>query len=218
MLKATVKAGSVTHLTDARYFAAWEVDYLGFDLSPAGISALEFTALREWIAGPQLIGEIELLVDGQLPEGIEALHLDGIQFSELVDFADIALLTETATLKSQSFPLIFQEYVVQGYQTSEDVEYFLRERAHLVSNFILNFNKGGINWQDLEEGTPFDVTTLAGICSRYPVLIEIEGALPTAMQAQLPHLKGFSLRGGEEEKVGFKDFDGLGDFFEDLEE
>ena len=32
MLKTKVKASSITNLTDARYFAAWGVNWLGFDL------------------------------------------------------------------------------------------------------------------------------------------------------------------------------------------
>ena len=34
MLKKRVKAGSVTHLTDARYFAAWDVEFIGFCFDP----------------------------------------------------------------------------------------------------------------------------------------------------------------------------------------
>lgn len=218
MLKAIVKAGAVTHLTDARYFAAWEVDYLGFDFSPTGISVVEFNALKEWITGPQLIGEVGLLVDNQLPASIQELQLDGIQLNELVEPEDIATIVNgIASMKSEAKPDVFQEYVIQGYSSADDLEDFLKERKEFISYFILNFNKGGITWQDLIDGQPFDVATLANLSERYPILLEIEGKLPTEIQKELPKLGGFSLRGGAEEKVGYKDFDALGDFFEDLE-
>jgi phosphoribosylanthranilate isomerase len=59
-LKKTVKAGSITHLTDARFFAAYDVDYLGFCFdpqSPQYISPQEALAIKGWITGPKIVAE-----------------------------------------------------------------------------------------------------------------------------------------------------------------
>jgi len=52
MLTTTVKASSISNLTDARYFAAWHVDWLGFDLTANGLSVLslpEVKEIKDWI-------------------------------------------------------------------------------------------------------------------------------------------------------------------------
>lgn len=205
------KAGDITHLTDARYFAAWEVDYLGFPLGNNGISTAEFQAIREWITGPKLVGEFDLLSEEIQHTVLPTLQLDGIQVNEL---APIEILQ---TLKSAASHTIFMEQVIQGYHLKDDLLSVLTERKEVVDYFMLNFTKGGVSWQDLEEGHPFDLNFLGNLCTSFPVLLEIEGELPSQMKAALADLKGFSVRGGAEEKVGYKDFDALADFFEDLE-
>lgn len=55
-----VKAGSITNLTDARFFAAYDVDYIGFcfdPLSPDYISPQNALAIKGWIAGPKIVAE-----------------------------------------------------------------------------------------------------------------------------------------------------------------
>lgn len=51
MLK--IFARNIRHLTDARYFAAMEVDWLCFDLGEKGISIEAFNAIVEWVEGPK---------------------------------------------------------------------------------------------------------------------------------------------------------------------
>lgn len=59
-LNKQVKAGSITHLTDARFFAAYDVAYIGFcfdPLSPDYISPQAALAIKGWINGPQIVAE-----------------------------------------------------------------------------------------------------------------------------------------------------------------
>lgn len=61
MLKIPVKASCVTHLTDARYFAAFGVSFLGFEVESNRdnqISLDEFIEIKNWVEGPKIIGEI----------------------------------------------------------------------------------------------------------------------------------------------------------------
>lgn len=56
----TVKAGNITHLTDARFFASFEVDYIGFCFDPESasyISPQEALAIKGWISGPKIVAE-----------------------------------------------------------------------------------------------------------------------------------------------------------------
>ena len=56
MLKAKIKISQITNLTDARYFAAWGVDFLGFDINPESehFSSPSIVAeISEWVEGPE---------------------------------------------------------------------------------------------------------------------------------------------------------------------
>ncbi|MEO0734260.1 MAG: hypothetical protein AAFZ52_15600 [Bacteroidota bacterium] len=65
MLATPVLASGITHLTDARYFAAWEVDYLAFPLGgDDGITWDYLNALREWVEGPAIVAELPADADG----------------------------------------------------------------------------------------------------------------------------------------------------------
>ncbi|MBK6622216.1 MAG: hypothetical protein IPG32_15540 [Saprospirales bacterium] len=60
MLKTLVKASSISNLTDARYFSAWEVKWLGYCLdpdSPDFVRPDQLQAIRSWVDSVELIGE-----------------------------------------------------------------------------------------------------------------------------------------------------------------
>lgn len=217
MLAQPVKASSVTHLTDARYFSAWEVDYIGFDFGPQGISATELAAMVEWIQGPQLIAELDagwpmrLELDANTTDDLATLTVDGFQVDSIFGPENVLQY-----LKHLQRP-IFLEVVVEGYADLTTIEDTLEEYRELVDHVVLNFKKGGIQWQDLKAGQPFSIEALSTLAASNNIWLEIDGALPKVMATTLPQLKGFSVRGGSEEKVGLKDFDDLADFFEDLE-
>lgn len=75
MLSRKVIATHITNLTDARYFAAWGVDYLMFDLdpdSPHYISTNDVLEIKEWVEGPKII------VHNATAESIDRINPDGI--------------------------------------------------------------------------------------------------------------------------------------------
>ena len=68
MPKIKIKASSITNLTDARYFAAMLVDYLGFQLDLSHderISPEEFHGIKAWVEGPQIVAQV-----GKTPSGL----------------------------------------------------------------------------------------------------------------------------------------------------
>jgi len=55
-----IKAAAISNLTDARFFAAYGVDYIGFcfdPLSPDYISPQNALAIKGWISGPKIVAE-----------------------------------------------------------------------------------------------------------------------------------------------------------------
>ena len=62
MLKIKVKASSIANLTDARYFAARGVEWLGFPLGGGGdgLDLATVKAMSEWVDGVVFVGEFNL--------------------------------------------------------------------------------------------------------------------------------------------------------------
>lgn len=215
MLRTPVKASAVTNLTDARYFAAWEVNWLGFCLDPASENYVQpqvVGAIREWVDGPLIVGEFNLQTADEIRTAIELLHLDAIQ---------AGMLTEAETLIELHSPVpVIKEIVIEPDALEGDLDDFLLQFAPLAQIFLLNFTKNGISWQALRDGAaPVSPPTLQRWCSSFPILMDIDlqpGFIDEILQ-QLP-LRGFSLQGGEEEKTGFKSFDELDAVLEALEQ
>ena len=212
MLKTKIKASNISNLTDARYYAAWYVDWLGFDLRSTEntLSLAEVKAIKEWIEGPVIVGEIELLDFDKAKEIINFLELEAIQ---------VGMYTPIAQLQSLQDYTIIKEVVIESDMKASDLEAHLREYFDVVSYFLLDFEKNGINWQQIKEGTLLSVDLLKAICQRQEVLLSINCKL-TEIENILDSVQpyGLNVRGGIEEKVGFKSFDEVDEIFEILEE
>ena len=60
-LKTLVKAGNITNLSDARYFAGMGVDLLGFSVvegTPHYMEPKLYQEIRGWVTGPSMVAEI----------------------------------------------------------------------------------------------------------------------------------------------------------------
>ena len=85
MLKLKVAALSITNLTDARYFAAYGVDFLGFVLDPEDGEFIGFDRIKEiveWVEGPKILAQVktEMGVDAFQ----DVLKLDGIMLPKCI--------------------------------------------------------------------------------------------------------------------------------------
>lgn len=213
MLSTKVKASSITHLTDARYFAAWETEWLGFYLSAGetfSIDARQVAAMQEWVDGVKICGEFGLTNTEEIQTAIDLLQLDSIQVGMLSPLA----VLEAFAGKTE----IIQEIVPEAYLGSDEIEELLAERGEYVNYFLLNFSKGGIVANDLENGHPYRLDQLQSWCQKYPILLDIDlGKNAPNDFAQKVAAQGFAVQGGAEEKTGYKSFDELDEFFEALE-
>lgn len=213
MLQTKVKASAITHLTDARYFAAWEVNWLGFHLSPGSeesVDARLVATLREWVDGVKICGEYSLGETEEILAAQSLLQLDSVQ---------LGMLTPPEVLQQVQGKIeIIQEVVIEAYADLDELEDFLSERQPLADYFLLNFSKGGIQYTDLQSTIPVTLTRLGEWAQKYSLLIDLplNDILPSQFLADIP-VKGFAVQGGAEDKVGYKNFDELDEFFEDLE-
>ncbi len=72
LLKQKVLAQNITNLTDARYFAAWGVDYLSFNSIPDSdyyMAPDKIKEIKEWVEGPQCLVEANALEFDDLADG-----------------------------------------------------------------------------------------------------------------------------------------------------
>ena len=213
MLATKVLASGITHLTDARYFAAWEVDYLAFPLGEGVSEAISWdylNALREWVEGPEIVAEIGRVDDAEA--WIEVLTSNKIKTVLLhEDSADsIAERMKAAGIS------IIRELKIDQFQKGEDVAE--RTNEHPATDlFILSF-EDWVTYKDVAEGSIFGIEALDQTSRAHQCLLQLNlaGEDPKEIKKQHP-IAGFAVRGSSEEKVGYKSFDDLDDLFEGLE-
>jgi hypothetical protein len=66
MLKTKVLVSDIDNLTDARYFSAWMVDYLVFNIREGAknkISVDQIVEIMQWVEGPEYGLEIDMELD-----------------------------------------------------------------------------------------------------------------------------------------------------------
>ncbi|MCO6477946.1 MAG: N-(5'-phosphoribosyl)anthranilate isomerase [Phaeodactylibacter sp.] len=211
MLKTKVKASSVTNLTDARYFAAWEVEWLGFNFGPGSDTYIQpqvMKAIKEWVDGVKIVGEFSLQPAEEILEAADMLELEAVQLGM---FTDVETLRK---LQAQEVPVLL-EIIVESPEKLAGIYNRLKGEAPFVEAFLLNFDKNGIGWGALSEEHRQQLHTL---CRDYRIILSMDfraGTLEEALDLVQPY--GINVRGGAEERVGFKSFDELDELFEALE-
>ncbi len=206
MLKTKVKASAVTNLTDARYFAAWEVEWLGFNLDTGAadyIPPANMEAIREWVDGVKILQATDEILGA-----VDMLKLDAVQVGMFADLPTIKALHEAEV------PVI-QEMVVQDLSELDAIATQMKANEDQVQYFVLDFAKNEIKWTDIQTNA---LEQLQELCEEFPILLSVDfpaGQVEEVLETTAA--SGISVRGGEEEKVGYKSFDELDDLFEALE-
>ncbi|MFK7934044.1 MAG: hypothetical protein AB8G22_11095 [Saprospiraceae bacterium] len=212
MLKTKVKASSITNLTDARYFAAWDVEWLGFDLNQGSEHAIplqNIKAIKEWVDGVKIAGEFSLQNTADIKAALELLNLDTVQ-------ANMSLsLEELIDLRGQE---IIKEVVIERDINEADLQDYLTDYAPYATTFLLDFTKNGWTWEELKAAKHLTLDYLKTACREQQILIGLDFTAPIVEEVlETLHPYGINVRGGLEEKVGYKSFDELDDVFEVLE-
>lgn len=205
-----VKASGITHLTDARYFAAKGVTWMGYCLDPASdqyIAPAKMQAIREWVEGVRTVGEMGFVSGDDLLDAVATHRLEAVQVNMWVEATDLEPLQGRAD--------ILREVVVLPDSDVAELQKEIRRMDHLISATVLSFAPHGITWTDIQEGRPFGPDALRRLCSVGPVLLDLDVApaeMPELLAAVQPY--GWVARGGDEERVGVKSYDDLDEIFE----
>ena len=150
MLTTTIKASSISNLTDARYFAAWHVDWLGFDLTAEGLAVLplpEVKEIKDWIEGPKIVGELAVLDIEQSQQIIDFLSLKYIQ---------VGMHTPVEYLNSLMVGSIIKEVVIESSTTIKELKIHLSTYFDYVDYFLINFDKNNLDWTSRQKWNSFN--------------------------------------------------------------
>ncbi|MDN3670873.1 phosphoribosylanthranilate isomerase [Echinicola jeungdonensis] len=204
-LKTFVKISTVNNLSDARYCAGMYVNLMGFNLEKENKDYMppqKFKELTEWLSGLEYVAEFE----ASHPENI----LNILKEYEGVDYIQTPEEVHLQMLVNSSYKLIWKNLV----KSVEDLQYLLTKAPSLKENdVILLIESENLK---LDRETTQIIQEIADKCD---VLLgfgleadQIEETLESTS------VKGIALKGGDEIKPGYKDFDELADILEALEE
>lgn len=211
-LKTAIKASAINNLTDARYFSAWGVEWLGFNMDFGDSNYLEPQAIKEikeWLVGPKIVGEF---LGNQPAEQISQMVVDlKLDMIQLGMFASVELVQDL-----KDIPVI-KEWVIGDWSDLQNLPEQFSPYASSVELFMLNFAKNNLTWEMLQQN-PTALKQLQILTKNFPVLLNIDfQATDYEQLIEILTVKGLSLQGDEEEKVGYKSFDELDLIFEELE-
>jgi phosphoribosylanthranilate isomerase len=195
----------INNLTDARYFAAWNVNILGLNISPGDqeyISPEYFHALQEWIEGPAY-----------------ALQIKSSMIPELEAFAK--MYKEDAYLifneKNSDYPKSrqFQIVNITQFENFHALRNQIEILSEQVSGIILECNDQ--SWEDIVVLFDEDETQWMELLKEMPIFINLNFSQESIQKFISHEIHGICLRGGEEEKVGVKSYDEIDIIFESIE-
>jgi phosphoribosylanthranilate isomerase len=213
MSKLIIKASEITNLSDARYFSARAVDYLGFSLDSSSenyIAPIQINAIREWISGPGIVVEMGANIDPkELLQAIELIKPDAVQIGPFFSYHQLPKLEKLSLIR---------ELIPDNLAQLQDYSYEWRSWNNSLAYFLLNLEKNGFSWQ-LIKNNENALQHLKQLCNEYSVMLSMVFELSELTEI-ISVLKpfGLSIRGGAEEKVGLKSFEELDDIFDTLEE
>lgn len=196
-------ASALTHLTDARYFAARGASWLSYDLRVSSpLSLPQAKAIIAWVEGPKQMGEFDLQTADEIRQIATALSLSGVQ---------IGHFAELEVAKSLENILIFKEIKINNDINIKTIEETLAAFAPYVAAFVLDFGAvfPTFNWLD-------DAWRAA--LRKYSIVLKMNFQADSILEmlGEASPL-GIALEGGEEERVGLKSYDELDDVFDRLE-
>jgi phosphoribosylanthranilate isomerase len=181
-----IKAGSVSSLSDARFFAGMGVDWLGFDVNPQSENYVRVELYKDiagWVTGPKRVIELN---DKSLDDAVEKLVSN-----YLPDFIQVNL----HQVKELSSTVPVFAYV---HTDALDIN-FLKSMAQKIEYLVV----------DLGSTHPLNQSRLLSqIASQVKVLLSVSPQIADIKKiiAELP-ISGLAFKGSKELKAGIKEYD-----------
>ncbi len=160
-----VKAGGVTNLTDARYFNALGVDWIGFNLdvlSDDSISLKDAKAIKEWLFEPKIVVEC-----GHHQDKTELVYLA----NELAVEA-IQIDCEHPLLKEDHFiyPIILETSF--NHLQHMKLKRALRSNLH-IEVILIKVEHEGFEWESFKSRIKSKQKAIAKLRKKFDVIIDL---------------------------------------------
>jgi len=194
MLKTLVKVSAITNLSDARYCAGMGVDLLGFPLGKISID--QFTEIRNWLAGVQIVGEFSTNDAAEIKAKVAEYKPDVLEIDTKVNLV---------VIQDIDIPKILRVNI-----DTDNLPAVFAASAPYVSQFLL-VGEGPESLQGMEGSVEI-------WSAQYPIILGLE--IPEddlEVWIEQSSIKGIGLMAGEEDRPGFRDFTDLMNILEKLE-
>ncbi|MDN5202384.1 phosphoribosylanthranilate isomerase [Fulvivirgaceae bacterium BMA10] len=201
-LKTFVKISGVNNLSDARYCAGMGVDLLGFSLDGSEkeiVDPKKFEEITGWVSGVEFVGEFNQVPMGNIEETLEQYDVQYVQLDYVSLNQEIPVFGIPVILKIDP----------KNYSAVEDLKDTLSSNLDSVEYFLLESDDQNCN---------LSTEDILGLSASFPIILGCGLSEKNVNQLiDQSALKGIALRGGDEIKPGYKDFDELADILEAIE-
>lgn len=189
-LRTFVKVSGINNLSDARYCAGMEVNQLGFEIEEKSDNYIDpqtFKEIKGWLSGVEFVGEINT-PNTPILTLIEQYELDAVQVQDL-------------------------NQLKEAFATGLKVIFKANNLDDAKKAFTTDF--GQLLYVLLENATPDD--GLLNLAKLHPVVLAADFDTPTLMNLIKSDIMGVAIKGGDEIRPGYKDFDEMAEILEALE-
>lgn len=190
----------ISDLHEARYAAAMEIDYIGFNFDPVLGTMLtieEVLGIQEWITSIQKVGTFgQNTIEEIIP------ILDKIS----VDYAQINAWIPPPELTKLKIPIIKKIPIVHDV-SFEQLSFLIEPYKDIAQYFLLDGYNHNITWGSFEH-QPFEWKVIAKICQIYPCFVGFNLTADTCLEI-VSQVKpfGIALHKGVRNDVQELDFD-----------
>lgn len=192
----------INDLHEARYAAAMDIDFIGFNFDPVLGTVLTFEevlGIQEWITGVKKVA-----VFGE--QSIEEIQ---IFLSKIhVDYVQINTWTPASELTKLHVPVIKKIPIVHDV-SFEQLNFLIEPYQNIASYFLLDGYNHNITWGSFDN-QPFEWKVIAKICQVYPCFVGFN-LTPQTVSEVMEQIKpfGIALHKGIRNEVQELDFDAI---------
>lgn len=195
-----IKLGNITNLSDARYAAAADATYIGFCFDPENenyITPLKAKDIIDWVTGSSVVAEFGNQTLEEIRDISELLDIDVIEVNNQLLPDDLLGLGKAIIKK-----IDVNRFNAEQLQTEIAAYQKVADAFHLYASGVT---------------ASFDTDQLITLCSNEKIIWGLEINLENILDI-INTYKPFaiSVSGGQEERVGIKDFDELNDLLEKI--
>jgi phosphoribosylanthranilate isomerase len=195
-----IKLGNITNLSDARFGAAAGATYIGFCFDPQNenyITPLKAKEIIDWVTGSSVVAEFGNQTLDEIRDISELLDIEVIEVNNTL-LPDELLSLGKAVIKKINISHLNNTQL----QTEIDAYKQVADAFHLYES---------------SGASQYDSSQLKQLCETEKIIwgleINLENVLPI-----IETYKPFAIQvsGGQEERVGIKDFDELNDLLDKI--